>query len=168
MIEAPAACARFNATKLTVWGSLVSFSTWKDVILPPYTSAVTTLMIRSTPAACLEQRQALVAQHLGEESAERAGQLDATHQGGFAFGPAAAQIEHGPQRLLTQALGARITDLLGAGEGLADGRLYLTIRLITVQVILPQSKVDVDTPTVKGGRRVPRRPRNQVPRAPPG
>src|SRR5216684_7490589 len=51
MTDTLAACARLNARKVPVWGSLVSFSTWKDVILPPCTSAVTTLIIRSTPAA---------------------------------------------------------------------------------------------------------------------
>src|SRR5260370_15224879 len=51
MTDAPAACARLNATEVAVWGSLVSFATWKEVILLPCTSAVTTLMIRSTPAA---------------------------------------------------------------------------------------------------------------------
>ena len=71
-------------------------------------------------------------------------QLDAPLQSCLAFRPAPAHVQQGAKGLVTEALSSWVADLLGTRERQADRLLDCVVWPITVQVILPQSKVDIE------------------------
>ena len=71
-------------------------------------------------------------------------QLDTPLQGCLAFQPAPAHVQEAAQGLVTEALSTWVAHLVGTGERQADRLLDCFVWPITVQVILPQSKVDIE------------------------